>query len=79
MGKSVATVYEYLPAKTIFFFPNLSRCSPRSVPVKALGCCFRITFSEGPALFVNSSNSSASSVLGVKSGAPAGVLCRTWT
>lgn len=68
-----------LPASTIFFLPRASRCAARSVPVKELGCCLRTTFSAAPGPGVSSANSSASSVLGVKRGAPSGVLCRTCT
>ena len=78
VGRQAAAL-DVLPASTIFFLPNLSRCSARSVPVKELGCCLCTTFSDSLASLVSSGNSSASSVCGVNKGAPSGVLWRTCT
>lgn len=65
------------PTRTIFFLPLSSRHFCRSVSVNDPGNCLCTTAS--PSLGFSSANSSASSVPGVKTGAPCGVSCTTWT
>ncbi|KAJ0162989.1 hypothetical protein CTA2_3718 [Colletotrichum tanaceti] len=75
-NKRKLTMY---PVSTSFFpfSPRPSRCACRSVPAKEPGNFLWTTFS--PSRGASSSNSAASRVSGVKTGAPAGVSWTTWT